>query len=124
MQIRHVMRIETDYYIAQLHACLVVWIDTMTMLQNVAANTLTSEDIRIMIAPVALAHHDLAQRSVAPAMLAVHRAAQDLLQSAMDTLAAIAAGRGRPAMRDLSEQLTIFQTELVLFAERVGALPE
>jgi hypothetical protein len=116
----HVTRIETDYYLAQLHACFVVWLDTMTLLQRVAMDTLTREEIIAMSEPVAQAHRDLAQRTVAPPMLAVHQAARDLLQSAMDAVDAVAAGRGKPAVRDMSEQLTIFQAELVLFAERAG----
>jgi hypothetical protein len=116
----HVARIEADYYLAHLHACFVVWLDTMILLQRVAANTLTRDDIIAMIEPVAQAHRDLTQHTVVPPMLAVHRAAQNLLQSAIDALDAVAAGHGKPAVQDMSEQLTIFQAELVLFAERAG----
>ena len=109
---------EAESYIEQLHACFVVWMSTMQILQQDASAELLCADVIAAIGPIAQAHRDLAECMVAPPMLAAHRAALNLLQSAMDALDALAAGRGRPAVQDMCEQLTIFQAELVLFADR------
>jgi hypothetical protein len=118
-----ITRIEADRYLVQLHTCLVVWEDAMSAITRSDRTWLECENIIAAIGPVAQAHRQLTQLTVTPPMRAVHHAAMDLLQSAIDALDAIAAGRGKAAVRDMSEQLTIFQTELALFAVRAGLLP-
>jgi hypothetical protein len=108
-------------YLRELSACLAVWVDVMGLLWSDDAKP-TSEDVIAAIGPLAQAHRRLSQRSVAPPMEAAHQAALNLLQSAMDVLDAIAAGRGKPALREMQAQLTLFQTEMVLFAQRAGLL--
>jgi hypothetical protein len=105
-------------YLRALDDCLTVWVDVMGLLWSNARPT--SEDVIAAIGPLHTARQSLAQRSVTPAMAQAHQAALGLLQSAMDTLDAIAAGRGKIAVQELQAQLTIFQTELVLFAKRAG----
>jgi hypothetical protein len=107
-------------YLRQLHGCVAVWVGAMDMIWNDDARQLNGEDVIAAIGPVAQAHRDLAYYSVLPAMAAVHCAALNLLQSGMDALDAIAAGRGKPALREMQEQLTRFQVELVLFSKRAG----
>ena len=112
--------IEAECYVAQLQHCFAVWVCAMhTLLHNSEAE-LACEEIIAAIGPIAQAHRQLERLTVTPQMQAVHHAALNLLQSAMDTLDAIAARRGERALQDMSEQLTIFQTELVLFAEQAG----
>jgi hypothetical protein len=106
-------------YLMDLYGCLTIWISVMGILWDGDAKP-TREDVIAAIGPIAQAHQSLAQRSVTPDMAAAHHAALSLLQSAMDTLDAIAAGRGKPALQEMQEQLTRFQVELVLFAQRAG----
>jgi hypothetical protein len=106
-------------YLRELSAHLAVWVDVMGLLWSGGAQP-TSEDVIAAIGPVAQAYQSLAQRSVTPDMVAAHHAALSLLQSAMDTLDAIAAGHGKPALQEMQEQLTRFQVELVLFAQQAG----
>jgi hypothetical protein len=117
-------RIEAEGYIEQLHDCFVVWMSAMQILQHDITTQLTRSDIIAAIGPIAQARRELSQSTVAAPMQAAHRAALALLQSAMDALDALAAGHSTPAVQDLSEQLTIFQVELVLFAERAGLLQD
>jgi hypothetical protein len=117
-----VTSIEAKCYVTQLQGCFALWLGAMEFLRHSSETELACEDIIAAIGPIARAHRQLVQLTVTPQMAAAHQAALTLLQSAMDALDAIAAGRGRPAVRDLSEQLAIFQTELVLFAERAGLL--
>jgi hypothetical protein len=114
--------VEAEGYIEQLHACFVVWMSAMQVLQQDTAAQLVRADVIAAIGPIAQAHQNLAECSVAPPMQAAHRAALQLLQSAIDALDALAAGRSTPAVQDLCEQLTIFQAELVLFAQRAGLI--
>jgi hypothetical protein len=109
-------------YLWELYACLVVWVDVMDILWRDDAGP-TQEEITAALGPLARIHRSLAQRSVTPATAAVQHAALSLLQSAMDAMDAIAVGRGKPEVREMQEQLTIFQTELVLFAQRAGLVP-
>ena len=119
-----VTRTETACYLAQLHDCFAVWEGAMHWIRHHATESIPHESLLATIVLVALAHHRLTRLSVTPPMLAVHHAALDLLQSAIDALDAIAAGRGKPAVRDMSEQLMIFQAELVLFAEQAGFISD
>jgi hypothetical protein len=119
-----VTAIEAMCYVAQLQECFALWLGAMDFLVYSGETTLACEDIIVAIGPIAKAHRQLMGLTVTPQMAAAHQAALGLLQSAMDALDAIAAGRGRPAVRDMSEQLAIFQTELVFYAERAGLLEE
>jgi hypothetical protein len=106
-------------YLIDLYGCLAIWVSVMGILWDGDAKP-TREDVIAAIGPLHTARRSLAQRSVTPDMAAVHQAALGLLQSAMDTLDAIAAGRGKIAVREMQAQLTLFQTELVLYAKRAG----
>jgi hypothetical protein len=119
-----VTRVEIERYLVQLHSCFVVWYDAMIFIRRSDRTWLTCEHVIAAIGPVAQAHRQLTQLKVTPPMRAVHQAALALLQSAMKAMDAIAAGQGKVAVRDMSEQLTIFQTELVLFAEQAGFISE
>jgi len=75
----------------------------MQVLQQDPAAKLARADIIAAIGPIAQAHQNLAECSVAPPMNAAHRTALQLLQSAMDALDALAAGRSTPAVQDFCE---------------------
>ena len=120
MPSRHVARFEAEVYLVQLQGCFVAWNDAMTAIAHADRAERSVVTIIATIGPVYRAHRQLMQLTVTPPMQATHRAAVGLVQSAVDALDAIAVGRGSPAVRDLSEQLTIFQTELVRFAEQAG----
>ena len=119
-----ITRIEADRYLVQLHTCLVVWEDAMIAITRSDRTGLACEHVIAAIGPVAQAHRQLTQLTVTPPMRAVHHAALALLQSAMDAMDAIAAGHGKGAVRDMSERLTIFQTELVRFAAQAGFIAD
>jgi hypothetical protein len=121
---RLVTRVEAERYLVQLHTCWMVSYDAMIAIKRSDRRWLMREHIIAAIGPVAQAHRQLAQFTVTRPLLAVHRAALVLLQSIMDAMDAIAAGHGTVAVRDMREQLTIFQTEIVLFAARAGFISD
>lgn len=111
---------ETCQYLAQLHACFVVWIDAMELLRRARVVTPLRVDVMVAIGSIALAYRDLTQVVVAPPLQPAHHAAVLLLEAVIDALDALAKGHGRAAVRDMAEQLTIFQMELVRLAEQAG----
>ena len=122
MSNRPAARVQAQTFLTQLLSCFVVWDDAMTAITYADGLERPVAMIIAMIEALSCTHRQLLQLTVTPPMQAMHRAALELMQSAMDALDAVAAGHGSAAVRDMSEQLTIFETELVRFAERAGLM--
>lgn len=105
-------------YLDVLCKCFTIWQGAMEQLHE----DVSSEQIIASIGRVAYAQERLTRMTVPPSLMSTHTAACALLQSAMDALDAVAAGRGAPAIREMSEQLTIFQMEMYRLARRVGLI--
>ncbi len=111
---------EVRYYLTLLQDCFVIWMETMDMVLHQGETRLTHRRVIEAIEPIAIAQRLLGQYTVSNEIMFAHRAALALLQSAMEALHAIAYGAGTPAIREVSEQLTIFEYELCRLAEVVG----
>lgn len=111
---------EVRYYLTLLQDCFVVWMETMDKVLHEGETRLTHRRVIEAIEPIAIAQRRLGQYTVSNEMMFAHRTTLALLQSAMKALHAIAYGAGTPAIREMSEQLTIFEYELCRLAEVVG----
>ena len=115
---------EVRWFLAHLQDCFELWMDAMDLVLRTKDTPLRGQHLIVAMGSIAAARHQLAQRTVSAELTFAHRAALTLLQSAMDALSAIVQGKGKPALRDMSEQLTIFQSELCRLAESVGFITD
>ena len=111
---------EVRWFLAHLQDCFELWMDAMDLVLRTKDTPLRGQHLIVAMGSIAAARHQLAQRTVSAELTFAHRAALALLQSAMNALAALMYGRGQPAIRDMCEQLTIFESELYRLAETIG----